>query len=231
MVFSPAGGLSVLLFMAVVIGICIMFIGAVGVSSERLEFSVNREVIKVTVLTLLWLAFGTFLTYTKIFQFRPYPVALAYFTLVLIVSIGVALSKYGNRLALGISISALVLFHGYRLPLEVILHQWAQQGTMPFTMTWTGYNFDVLAGILALGIAPFANSRKWLAWTFNILGIILAINAIYVGLMSSPLPFAWPIEPRLQLLYHIPYFLVMPVCVGGAVGGHVILTKALLYKA
>ncbi|QLY25745.1 hypothetical protein [Bdellovibrio sp. KM01] len=231
MVFSPAGGLSVLLFMAVVIGVCIMFIGAVGVASERLEFSVNREVIKVTVFTLLWLAFGTFLTYTKIFQFRPYPMALAYFILVLLLSIGLALSRYGNRLALGLSLSALVLFHGFRLPLEIILHQWAEQGTMPTTMTWTGYNYDVVAGLLALVIAPFANSHKWLAWIFNIVGLALAVNAVYVGLMSSPLPFAWQIEPRLLLLYHIPYFLVMPVCVGGGIAGHVILTKALLYRA
>ncbi|WP_413291850.1 hypothetical protein ACLSU7_10550 [Bdellovibrio sp. HCB185ZH] len=230
MVFSPAGGLSVLLFMAVVIGVCIMFIGAVGVASERLEFSVNREVIKVTILTLSWLAVGTFLTYTKIFQFRPYPVALAYFIVVLVLSIGLALSKYGNRLALGLSLSALVLFHGFRLPLEIILHQWAEQGTMPTTMTWTGYNYDVIAGILALAVAPFANNHKWLAWMFNIVGIALAVNAVYVGVMSSPLPFAWQIEPRLLLLYHIPYFLVMPVCVGGGIAGHVILTKALLYR-
>ncbi|UYL10306.1 hypothetical protein B9G69_006900 [Bdellovibrio sp. SKB1291214] len=217
--------------MAVVIGICIMFIGAVGVVSERLEFSVNREVIKASVLALLWLGLGTFLTYTKVFQFYPYPIALAYFTLVLVVSFGVALSSYGNRLALGLSLSALVLFQGFRLPLEVILHRWAQQGTMPFTMTWTGYNFDVLAGILALVIAPIANRHKGAVWFFNIVGIILAFNAVYVGVMSSPLPFAWDIEPRLLLLYHIPYFLVMPVCVGGAIAGHVILTKALLYKA
>jgi hypothetical protein len=231
MVFTPAGGLSVLLFMAVVIGVCIMFIGAVGVVSERLEFSVNREVLKASVLALLWLGLGTFLTYTKVFQFRPYPVALAYFSLVLVVSLGVAMSTYGNRLALGLSLSALILFQGFRLPLEVILHQWAEQGTMPYTMTWTGYNFDILAGILALAVAPFANHHKGLAWTFNIIGIILAFNAVYVGVMSSPLPFAWDIEPRLLLLYHIPYFLVMPVCVGGAIAGHVILTKALLYKA
>lgn len=231
MLFSPAGGLSVLLFMAIVIGVCMMVVGAVGVVSERLEFSVNGEVLKASVLLLLWLGFGTFLTYTKLFQFRPYPVALAYFILVLIVSLGIALSHYGNRLALGLSLSALVLFQGFRLPLEVILHQWAKQGTMPSTMTWTGYNFDVIAGILALVVAPFANKNKSLVWLFNILGILFAINAVYVGVMSSPLPFAWDIQPRLTLLYEIPYFLVMPVCVGAGLAGHVILTKALLYKS
>ncbi|WP_413559526.1 hypothetical protein [Bdellovibrio sp. HCB209] len=231
MVFSPAGGLSVLLFMAVIIGICMMVVGAVGVASERLEFSVNREVLKSSFLLLLWLGFGTAVTYSRILQYRPYPIALTYFILVLIVSFAISLSHYGNRLALGLSLSALVLFQGFRLPLEIILYQWAQQGTMPYTMTWTGYNYDVFAGAMAVLVAPFANKNKPLVWMFNIVGWILAINAVYVGVMSSPLPFSWDIEPRLLLLYEIPYFLVMPVCVGAGLGGHVILTKALLYKA
>ncbi|WP_413586102.1 hypothetical protein [Bdellovibrio sp. HCB274] len=230
MVFSPAGGLSVLLFMAVVIGVCMMFIGAVGVVSERLEFSVNREVLKVTVLVILWLGLGAALAYTQQLAQHPYPTALAYFFVVVLISFWVALSSFGNRLALGLSLSALVLFQGFRFPMELIVFQWAEQGTMPYTMTWTGYNFDILAGALALVIAPVANSSKSLVWLFNIVGIVLAINAVYVGVMSSPLPFAWDIEPRLVLLYHMPYYLVMPVCVGAGIAGHVILTKALLYK-
>ncbi|MEK2689681.1 hypothetical protein [Bdellovibrio sp. GT3] len=230
MVMSPAGGLSVLLFMAVVIGICLMFIGAVGVVSERLEFSVNREVLKVTLLLILWLTFGAVLVQSGILATHPYPIALAYFITVLILSLWLSLSSLGNRLALGLSLMSLVVFQGFRLPLEIIIYQWAEQGTMPYTMTWTGYNFDILAGALALAVAPMVNSSKWLAWIFNVFGIVFAINAVYVGLMSSPLPFAWEIEPKLLLLYQMPYFLLMPVCVGGGIAGHVILTKALLYK-
>lgn len=47
-----------------------------------------------------------------------------------------------------------------------------------------------------------------------------------VAIMSSPLPFAWgPQPPPLLLALHLPYALIGPVCVGGALFGHVVLTR------
>jgi hypothetical protein len=47
--------------------------------------------------------------------------------------------------------------------------------------------------------------------------------------MSSPLPFAWKdVDPPLQLALHLPYALIVTVCVAGALAGHVVLTRALL---
>ncbi len=43
---------------------------------------------------------------------------------------------------------------------------------------------------------------------------------------SSPLP----VEPPLVLAFHLPNALIVPVCVGGALFGHVALTRALLRK-
>jgi hypothetical protein len=45
-----------------------------------------------------------------------------------------------------------------------------------------------------------------------------------------PLPFAWGVQPPLQLVMYLPYALIGPVCVAGALAGHVILTRALLSR-
>ncbi|MBO9666827.1 MAG: hypothetical protein J7501_08430 [Bdellovibrio sp.] len=227
--FVSAGGLSVLSFMAIVIGICLAFVGSVGVVSERLEFSVNKEVLKAGVGILLWLAFVTAVVMSKILLAHPFPLALIYLAFILSVTVGVALSKYGNRFALGLSVTALIAFQGFRFPLELVLHQWATQGTIPETMTWTGKNWDVLTGLLAIFIAPWAGRSKYIAWFFNIFGITMLLHTVYVAIMSSPMPFAWDVHPKLLLVFFVPYFLIVPVCLGAALAGHVILTKALLY--
>ena len=53
------------------------------------------------------------------------------------------------------------------------------------------------------------------------IGFALLANVARVVVMSSPLPFAWGVEPPLQLGMHLPYALIVPICVGGALAGHV----------
>lgn len=62
----------------------------------------------------------------------------------------------------------------------------------------------------------------------NLAGLILLANVARTALMSSPVPFGWPVEPKLMLIAHLPYAYVGAVCVAGAVAGHVILTRRLL---
>ena len=97
------------------------------------------------------------------------------------------------------------------------------------TMTWEGSNLDVITGVLALLCAPLAGRWRGAAWLANAVGLVLLVNVIRVVVLSSPLPFAWPdVSPRLQLGMYLPYALIAPVCVGGALAGHVVLTRALL---
>jgi hypothetical protein len=57
------------------------------------------------------------------------------------------------------------------------------------------------------------------------------LNVMRVALLSAPVPFGWHVEPPLLVALHLPYMYIGPVCVGGAIAGHVILTRALLEKA
>jgi hypothetical protein len=144
-----------------------------------------------------------------------------------LVSLGVGLSPVGRWLSF-LPLPALVAFHGFRLPLELVLHSWVAQGVIPFTMTWSGRNWDILTGVVALVAAPFCRRNVIPAWGANVVGLVLLANVMRVVVFSSPVPFGWPVQPKLQLIYHVPYALIVPTCVGGALLGHVVLTRALL---
>jgi hypothetical protein len=126
-------------------------------------------------------------------------------------------------------IPLLLAFQGFRLPLELVLHSWVRQGVIPGTMTWTGSNWDILSGVAALGLAPLSQHSKAAAWVGNIIGFVLLLNVGRVAVFSAPVSFGWhEVTQKMLLPYHLPYALVIPICVGGALAGHIILTRALL---
>ncbi len=158
----------------------------------------------------------------------PMPRLMAFFLASNLVAATAALSPLGRTYARGLPLGALVAFQAFRLPLELVLHAWAQQGSIPTTMTWNGLNLDILSGAAALALAPWCARWRGAAWIFNLLGLGLLLNVARVAVLSSPLPFAWSVQPPLQLAFHLPYALIVPVCVGGALFGHLVLTRALL---
>jgi len=148
---------------------------------------------------------------------------------VMLVSALIGFSRVGGWLALVSSIPWLLAFQGFRFPLELVLHSWAGQGVIPGTMTWTGSNWDALSGIVALVLAPFCRRSRLAAWVGNSIGFILLLNVGRVAVLSAPVPFGWnDVTQKLLLPYHLPYALIVPVCVGGALVGHIALTRALL---
>lgn len=150
-----------------------------------------------------------------------------FFGPILVVWTGLALSPVGKRMAKAIPIAALVGFQAFRLPLELVLHDWFVQGTIPETMTWSGSNWDVVSGVVALVAAPFAARHKFAAVLANLIGFALLLNVMRVAVLSAPVPFGWHVDPPLQLAFHLPYALIGPVCVGGALFGHLVLSRAL----
>jgi hypothetical protein len=141
--------------------------------------------------------------------------------------LAVGLSAVGRWLSL-LPLPALVAFQAFRLPLELVLHSWVAQGVIPGTMTWSGRNWDIISGVLALVAAPFCRRSIVWAWIANVVGWVLLVNVMRVAVLSSPVSFGWPVTPKLELIYHLPYALIIPVCVGGALIGHIALTRALL---
>jgi hypothetical protein len=145
------------------------------------------------------------------------------------VSLGIGLSPIGRWLS-SLPLAALVAFQGFRFPLELVLHSWVAQGVISATMTWSGRNWDIVSGVLALVAAPFCRRSRVVAWIANGVGLALLVNVMRVAVMSSPVSFGWPVLPKLELIFHVPYALIVPVCIGGALIGHIALTRALLRR-
>ena len=228
--FRPASPASVFAFLLV----C----GAVLAAFLRGIWSSARSEGRNPILRTLWVAGGVVLWLALVASLvasdwiQAVPVRLMMFGVgSMLLSLAVGFSRIGKWLAEASPVSWLLAFQGFRLPLELILHSWVEQGVIPATMTWTGSNWDVLSGIAALVLAPFCRRSTLAAWTGNIIGFALLLNVARVSVLSSPVPFGWhDVSPKLEVAYHLPYALIIPVCVGGALVGHIALTRALLRR-
>ena len=226
MIFTPASPGSLLAFAAILVAVLYALL---------LAFHHAYRSFKVTALvgTLLgvWLGLLSALVASGRMTSLPLNGLPFFFGPVIVIWTGLALSPVGARLAATVPLAALVGFQAFRLPLELVLHAWVEQGVIPGTMTWTGQNWDIVSGVTALVAAPLASRHRWAARTANIVGLALLLNVMRVAILSTPLPFGWDVQPRLLLAFHLPYALIGPVCVGGALFGHLVLTRALWAKA
>ncbi|MDB5942735.1 MAG: hypothetical protein JWQ13_2301 [Ramlibacter sp.] len=80
-------------------------------------------------------------------------IGVVLFVLLTLGTIVLALSPFGARLAAGISMAALVGYQAFRVPLEMALHALYSEGLIPVQMTYSGRNFDIVTGVLAVALA------------------------------------------------------------------------------
>jgi len=204
------------------------FIWGVRTSAGRESKSPLRRALPVAIGTILWLTTILFVVGSGCLEGDQRRLLLFAAT-INVVSLGVGLSPIGRWLSI-LPLPALVAFQGFRLPLELVLHSWVAQGVIPATMTWSGRNWDIISGVLALIAAPFCGRSRVLLWIVNGVGLALLVNVMRVAVLSSPVSFGWPVVPKLELIYHVPYALIIPVCVGGALIGHIALTRVLIRR-
>jgi hypothetical protein len=165
------------------------------------------------------------------FELRPPPLVL------LMVgtfawALGVALSPLGRRLA-ALPLAALVGFQAFRLPLELLMHRAALEGSMPSVMSYGGYNYDIVSGITALGLGLALARGKVprgviVAW--NALGGALLAVIVTVAVLATPLVRAFGDQQINTWVTAFPscYITVM---VGSALCGHALLARRLLLDA
>jgi hypothetical protein len=226
--FRAASLTSLVVFVAICAAVVATFLGGVWLSARRESVSPLRRTLPVVIGTILWL--GSILLVVESGWLQGDQRRLLGFAAAMnAVSLAIGLSPIGRWLSYA-PLPALVAFQGFRLPLELVLHSWVAQGVIPATMTWSGRNWDIISGVLALIAAPFCRRSTTWAWIANAVGLVLLANVVRVAVLSSPGPFGWPIEPKLELIYHVPYALIIPVCIGGALIGHIALTRALLRR-
>jgi hypothetical protein len=226
--FREASSASLLAFLLICAFVVAAFFWAVWSSTVRESANPLRRTLPVAIGTVLWLAAILLVVRSGWLQGDQRRV-LFFAAAMNAVSLGVGFSPVGRWLSL-LPLPTLVAFQGFRLPLELVLHSWVAQGVIPSTMTWSGRNWDIISGVLALIVAPFCRRSKIWAWIANGVGLALLGNVMRVAVLSSPVSFGWPVVPKLELIYHVPYALIIPVCIGGALIGHIALTRALVRR-
>jgi hypothetical protein len=227
-VFRAASLASLLVFLAICGGVVSAFIAGVWASARHDSRRPLQRTLLVAIGTIVWLA--SILLIVRSGWLQGDDRRLLFFAATMnAVSLGVGLSPIGRWLS-SLPLPALLAFQGFRLPLELVLHSWVMQGVIPATMTWSGRNWDIISGILALIAAPFCRRSIVWPWIANGVGLVLLANVARVAILSSPVSFGWPVVPKLELIYHVPYALIIPVCIGGALIGHIVLTRALLRR-
>lgn len=154
------------------------------------------------------------------------------FLVLAIVTLGLAMafSPFGTRIATAIPLWVLVLVQGFRLPLELAMHGMYSRGIMPVQMTYTGLNFDIVTGTLAIVVGILAAMRivgRKIIAAWNILGLALLINVVTVAILATP-RFRYFGDDHLNVWVTYPPFVWLPaVMVLAALAGHLLVFRAL----
>jgi hypothetical protein len=149
---------------------------------------------------------------------------------ILVLSFVIAFTSYGRRLALGLPLWVLVAVQGFRLPLELAMHEMYERGVMPLQMSYGGNNFDIITGTTALIVAAivrFGRQGRVLVAVWNIFGLALLLNIVTIAILSTP-RFSYYGSDRLnEFVADPPYVWLPAVMVLAALAGHLVIFRAL----
>lgn len=155
--------------------------------------------------------------------------------LLMLPTLGLPVALGFSRIGTALSSAPLTMLIGlqsFRLPLELVMHRAATEGTMPEQMTFTGANFDIVTGATALLVALLAArgfAPRWLVLGWNVLGSALLVTILAIAVASLPAIAAFGQEPeRLNTwVGYFPFVWLPAGLVSAAVLGHVLLWRRL----
>ena len=214
-------------------GLALVVVTLVGFGVHR--FAGTRPALSFALVASAWLLLSAILGLSGFLQdftaLPPRPLALMVPTLAL--PCWLAFSRAGARLASVTPLALLVGFQAFRLPLELVMHRAAVEGTMPPQMTYTGSNFDIVTGATALVIGVAALYRplpRWLLLGWNTLGSGLLLAILVIAVASLPTFHAFGTEPqRLNTwVTYFPFVWLPAGLVSSALLGHLLLWRRLL---
>jgi hypothetical protein len=166
---------------------------------------------------------------------RPPPIFVMLLT-AFVVTVVVARGAIGSKLARGLPLAALVGFHAFRLPLELVMHSAANEGTMPVQMSFSGWNFDILTGASAIVVAWLVargTAPRWVVTTWAIVSSLLLLAIVSIAIASTPLFAAFGRTPdRLATwIGYFPFVWLPGVLVPAALLGQIVLFRRLAADA
>jgi hypothetical protein len=215
----------------VVLGVVGLFVTGEAYAARRLGRSVTGAVVLALGGSLIWMGLTGGLAASGVlarFDIRPPPLAFLFAgTVALGIALGV--SRVGGRIAEGLPLYVLVLAQGFRLPLELVMHAAAAEGTMPAVMSYGGYNFDIVTGASALLVGALLKrgAPRTLAIAWNALGVVLLGVIISVALLSSPLVRAFGDDQLNTWVAYVPFVWLPSILVACAIAGHIVVWRRL----
>ena len=150
----------------------------------------------------------------------------------LVLTVALARGQVGSRLARALPLAAIIGFQAFRLPLELVMHRAATEGTMPVQMSFSGWNFDILSGASAIVLAWLVargSAPRWLVVAWGVLSSALLFAIVAIAISSMPAFAAFGTSPdRLATwVAFFPFTWLPAVLVMAALFGQIILFRRL----
>lgn len=107
-------------------------------------------------------------------------------------------------------LKTLTILHVIRIPVELTLAWLFEQGLIPQVMTFHGWNYDILSGILSIIVTLLAfrggKTNTKLLIAFNVVGLLLLTNIVTIAILAvqSPMQKLAFDQPNRGVLY-FPY--------------------------
>jgi hypothetical protein len=191
----------------------------------------------VALISLVWLLVQAVLSLNQVYIARPDALPPDLLLLGILPIFVIMVLTFGTRAGRALidqlSAEALTYLHVVRIPVELVLYALFLHKTIPELMTFSGRNFDILAGITAPFIAYFGwkkaqLSRLMLLW-WNIAGIALLTNIVVSGLLSAPTPLQQLAfeQPNIAVL-HFPFIWLPTFVVPVVLFAHLVVIRRLL---
>ena len=140
--------------------------------------------------------------------------------------------SFAERLG-DLPVTLLVGFQSFRIVVEIMLHAAVNEGVANPTMTWTGTNFDIVPGVTALLLCPFAARLKpktLQVWNLGMAAVLVV--TVSGAMLSAPTPLQQiGGDPANVFVSRFPYVWVPGVLVTCAWLGHLVLYKRLRRSA
>jgi hypothetical protein len=180
---------------------------------------------------LVWLGIPAVLSFQGVFlDFGARPPQLMRVVIPMaLVIVAFVFSPWGKSAAQKIPESLLVGTQVFRLPLEVILYALALRGLLPFEMTFSGYNFDIVTAVFALPLWWLVRRNaapRWALLLWNIVGTLLLVAIVILAVLAFPEPFGWFL-PENQIVAWFPWVWLPTFLVPLALVSHLLIFRKL----
>lgn len=159
--------------------------------------SVSKTIAKnFAIISVIWLVFQMWLAINEVYlkgvNVLPPKIVLYGIIPTFIIIALILILPSGRAFFNQVSAMKLVQFHIIRIPIELTLFWLYGHKIVPKIMTFSGLNFDIIAGIAALVITIYYNYigriKRWVLVVFNVVSLLLLINILTIAALSIQSP-------------------------------------------